>query len=121
MDLLYRRGEEALEDDDPRAAVEHFTALVDHAPDFAEGYHARASAYFAMDLVGPALDDLRQVLVMEPQHFQAMFGFGAILESLDRPQDALEVYEAVLKIYPLFPQAVEGVARLKLQLEGQAL
>ena len=121
MDLLYRRGEEALEDDDPRAAVEHFTALVDHAPDFAEGYHARASAYFAMDLIGPALDDLRQVLVMEPQHFQAMFGFGAILESLERPEDALEVYEAVLKIYPLFPQAVEGVARLKLQLEGQAL
>lgn len=121
MDLLYRRGEDALEADDPRAAVEHFTALVDHAPDFAEGYHARASAYFAMDLIGPALDDLLQVLVMEPQHFQAMFGFGAILESLDRPEEALEVYNAVLDIYPLYPQAIEGVERLKLELEGQSL
>ena len=121
MDLLYRRGEQALEEGAPEIAVEHFTALVDHAPDFAEGYHARASAYFALELIGPALDDLRQVLRMEPRHFEALFGFGAILERMERPEAALEVYEAVLEIYPLDPEATNGIERLKLQLEGQSL
>ena len=47
MDLLLKRGKEALEQEDVDAAIEHLTALTDHAPEFAEGYHARASAYFA--------------------------------------------------------------------------
>ena len=121
MDLLYRRGKEALDEGDARAAVEHFTALVDHAPEFAEGYHARASAYFAMDLVGPALEDLRTTLALTPRHFEALFGFGAVLEGLDRPRDALDIYRRVLEIYPLQPEALDGVERLEVQLEGQSL
>jgi len=121
MDLLLRRANDALEDGTPEIAVEHFTALIDHAPDFAEGYHGRASAYYALDLVGPALDDLRQVLVLEPRHFDAMFGLGVIMEGLEQPDNALAVYQMVLEIYPFEERALDAVARLTLQLEGQAL
>jgi tetratricopeptide (TPR) repeat protein len=121
MDLLLRRGEDALEAGDFEAAVEHFTALVDHAPDFAEGYHGRASAYYSLNLIGPALDDLRQVLVLEPRQFDAMLGVGVILESLDRPQQAMDAYQRILEIYPRDASALESVERLKLQLEGQVL
>ena len=46
MDYLLKRGRDAMEVNDWRAAIEHLTALIDHAPDFAEAYHARAEAYF---------------------------------------------------------------------------
>jgi tetratricopeptide (TPR) repeat protein len=121
MDLLLRRGVEAMEDDDPMAAVEHLTALVDHAPDFAEGYHTRASAYYALGLMGPAIDDLRQVLVLNPRHFDAMFGVGVIMEELDQLEEAREVYEAILGIYPLDPEALGGLERLDLAIGGQSL
>ena len=60
-----------------RAAIEHLTALTDHAPDFAEGWHARATAYFRAVLLGPAMDDLQRALVLNPDNFDAVFGLGA--------------------------------------------
>ena len=45
MDVLLRRGQDALRDGQPEAAAEHFSALVDHAPNFAGGYYGRATAY----------------------------------------------------------------------------
>lgn len=121
MDLLLRRGGEALEEGDEQAAIEHLTALVDHAPDFAEGYHRRATAYFRAGLMGPALDDLRQTLVLNPRHFRAMFGVGLILEDLGRQEEAIAAYDAVLDIYPLEPDATNALARLALEIEGQAI
>ena len=121
MDLLYRRGVDALEAGEYDAAAEHFSAAIDHAPDFAEAFHGRASAFFNLGLTGPALDDLRMVLVLQPRHFEAMFGIGQILETLDRPAQALEVYEAVLTIYPLEEKSLAAIERLALELDGQAI
>ncbi|MEO1639190.1 MAG: tetratricopeptide repeat protein [Pseudomonadota bacterium] len=121
MDLLLRRGKDALDDGQPDAAVDHFSALVDHAPDFAEGYYGRASSYYLLGLTGPALDDIRQVLALNPRHFEAMQGLALIMEELQRPQDALEIYTMVLELHPHAAQAVSAVERLELQLQGQAL
>ncbi len=121
MDLLLRRGSEAAEEGDHDIAIEHFSALVDHAPDFAEGYHSRASAYFSAGLMGPAIDDLRQTLVLNPRHFEAMFGIGIILEELGRPDDAQRAYEAIQEIYPLDPEAAEALERLETQTTGQRI
>lgn len=121
IDLLLRRGTDAMDDGDYVQAVEHFTATIDHDPAFAAGYSGRAQAFFNLDMIGPALDDLRQVLVLEPRHFDAMFGVGIILEGLERPEDAREVYREVLEIYPLEPDTLTALERVNLQLEGQAL
>ena len=121
MDLLLRRGKEALDEGDPETASEHFSALVDHAPDFAEGYYGRANAYYLLDLYGPALDDLRSTLRLNPQHFEAMRGLASILQELERPEDALEVFEMVLAISPHSEETKASVDALKIQLEGQTL
>lgn len=121
FDLLLKRGKDALEDGDADAALDHFSALVDHAPDFAEAYHNRATAYYLLGMMGLALDDLRQTLAMNPRHFAAMRGFAIIMENLDRKADALEVYEAVLALHPTSADVQEAADRLKLELEGQAL
>ena len=121
MDLLLRRGEDALDEGEFDVAVEHLTALIDHAPDFAEAYHARATAYYQQGEIGPALDDLRQTLVLNPRHFGAMFGFGAILQELGRPEDALEVFRQVEQISPNSPDLQLVIDALETQLEGRAL
>lgn len=121
MDLLLRRGEDAIEDGMPDVAVEHFTALVDHAPDFAEGYHARATAYYQLGLYGPAIDDLRQTLVLEPRHFGAMTGVAVVLEELGRPRDALEVWEQIAGFAPSDTEVAGMIERLQVQLRGEAL
>lgn len=121
LDLLMRRGKDALAQGDPEAALQHFSALVDHDPTFAEGYNGRAAAYYALGLIGPALDDLRQVLVLNPRHFTAMRGVGVILEAMARPKEALEVYRVVLALNPQSEGVNEAVERLVLELEGQAI
>lgn len=121
MDLLLRRGEDAIEDGMPEVAVEHFTALVDHAPDFAEGYHGRATAYYQLGLYGPAIDDLRQALVLEPRHFGAMTGVAVVLEELGRPEDALEVWQQVAAFAPADAEVAGVIERLQTQLAGEAL
>ena len=121
MDLLMRRGKDAMDDAAYGAASDHFSALVDHAPEFSEGYYGRASAYYFLGLVGPALDDLRQTLSMNPRHFEAMRGLGIIMEDLGRPKDALEIYQMILAINPQSAEVQASEARLQLQLEGQSL
>ncbi len=121
VDLLWRRGQDALEAGDPQAAIEHLTAALDWAPDFAEGYVARAAAYYLTNRAGPAIDDLRQALVLNPHHWEAMSGFAVLLEEIGREEDALEVWAQVHDMNPQNPEAQASVDRLRLLLEGRAL
>ena len=119
MDLLLDRGQRALDEGDTHAAIEHLTALTDHAPDFAEGWHVRAQAYFAAELIGPALGDLEQALALEPNHFDAMVGLGIILEQIGKVEGALEVFTMVRSIHPHHPELGPAIERLESQTQGQ--
>lgn len=119
IDLLLERGRQALDRGDTRAAIEHLTALTDHAPEFAEGWHARAQAYFTAELIGPALGDLEHALALEPNHFDAMVGVGIILEMTGANQDALDIYYMVRSIHPHHPELAPAIERLESQLQGQ--
>lgn len=121
IDLLLKRGQDALQAGDAQSAVDHFTAAIDHAPDFAESYDGRASAYFQLDLVGPALDDLRQTLVLNPRHFGAMRGVAVIMEEIGNDRQALAVYQAALALDPMATDLQDAIARLQQKLEGRAL
>lgn len=121
IDLLLSRGQAALNAGDPVTAAGHFTAAIDQDPGFAEAWHGRATAYYLSGQIGPALDDLRRVLVLNPQHFGAMEGFAIILEELDRPEQALEVWRRVAAIHPTHPAATAAIARLELALGGTTL
>ena len=121
MDLLLRRGEEAMAMGDPMTAVDHASALIDHAPDFAEGYNLRATAYFQMGELGLSLGDIGRVLALNPRHFGAMAGLGAIFEELNQPAKALEVYQEALKINPHMQDVKDAIARIDTQIGGQEL
>lgn len=120
-DLLLERGRRAMEQGDIEAAIEHLTALTDHAPDFAEGWNARATAYFQAGEFGPSVADIQRTLALNPRHFGALSGFGLILEALERPEQALAVYRAALAIHPHLQAVLEAVARLEAKAAGQEL
>ncbi|MDA7427165.1 hypothetical protein PGB28_01750 [Primorskyibacter aestuariivivens] len=121
MDLLLKRGRDALDIDNLEAAIEHLTALTDHAPEFAEGFHTRAMAYFKADLIGPALGDLERVLELNPQHFGAIRGLAVVFETLGDETRAYEAYEMVLRLHPHDEEAQKGVERLRTGVQGQEL
>jgi len=121
LDLLLKRGRDAMEVEDAQAAIDHFTALTDHAPAFAEGFHARATAYFAANLYGPALADLEQALALNPNNYNAIFGLGAMLETFGDNKHAYEAYERVLALNPHHEDAANAVERLRVGIEGTAL
>ena len=121
MDLLLERGREALEAGDAARAIGHLTALTDHAPDFAEGWNARATAFFHAGRYGESLADIARTLELEPRHFGALAGLAAILQELGQDARALEAYRAVRAIHPHRPGLDETIERLERVVEGVTL
>ncbi len=119
MDLLLKRGEDALSTGDIQAAIGHLTALTDHAPDFAEGWHARALAYMHAGLYGPALADLEHALALRPRHFRAIYSLGVIFEELSQPKKALEAYRKVQAIHPYYEGLSMAIERLNPEVGGE--
>jgi hypothetical protein len=121
MDLLLERGRSAMEAGDIHGAIGHLTALVDHAPEFTEGYNARATAYFMAGLYGPALQDIGEVLSREPRHFGALSGLALILEETGDAARALAVLRKIEEIHPNMEGLSARIAGLELALDGVAL
>lgn len=121
MDLLLKRGREAIKEGNFLLAIEHLTALTDHAPDFAEGYHARAEAYFRSDLYGPALDDLQTTLELDPTHFNAIFGVAVMFQELGDLHRAATLFRRVLTIHPNHENAKSALSRLKREGIGREI
>ncbi|MCW9044674.1 MAG: tetratricopeptide repeat protein [Pseudopelagicola sp.] len=120
-DFLLKRGRAALERQDVEAAIDHLSALVDHAPGFAEGWVTRAAAYFEAGLYGPALADLERALALNPEHFGALLGLASIFEMLQQHEDAWEAYRLVRSIHPTHPKVTEALDRLEPLVKGQTL
>ena len=121
MDLLLERGRKAMAAQDYDAAIGFFSALVDHAPDFAEGWNARATAYFDKGMYGPALNDISHALALNPRHFGAMSGLAMILEDTGHPADALRLWQKVAELTPHAKDVQDAIDRLEHELGGQAL
>jgi len=121
MDLLLQRGMKALAADDFDTALQHFTALTDHAPDFAEGWNGRATALFQKGLYGPAIEDIGKVLALNPDHFGAITGLAVILEQTGHDKDALEVWRILETVNPHRPDLQETIKRLEKATEGTTI
>lgn len=121
MDLLLQRGRDAMALGDNRAAIDHFSAIIDHSPEFAEAWNARATAFYNSGDFGPCVADIAQLLTLNPRHFGALSGLGMILEETGKLDRALAVYQAALTLHPNLEGVKAAVARLESEAEGQEL
>lgn len=121
MNLLLKRGRDATQAGDTGLALELLGALTDHAPEFAEGWHARSVARARAGLMGPAMDDLERSLALDPRNFAAIYSLGALLEEMGRPDLAADAYAQVVEIHPHFDDVSVALERLNLEIGGADL
>ncbi len=121
MDHLVKRGVIAMQQGRLKVAAGHFSAAIDHAPDYAEAWNKRATVYYLMEEFGLSMSDIRQTLLLNSRHFGAMAGLGSILEQIDRPKDALMFYERALQVHPHQKGVKEAIERLNTEVKGTPL
>ncbi|SRR5208337_1418824 len=120
-DLLLKRAHKAIEAKDYKAAGKILDATIAVLPDWAEGWNARATLrYLDGDFEG-SMADIAETLKREPRHLGALLGMANILESRDKDDEALKVYERVLAIAPHWKSAEAAADKLKAEIAGQNL
>ncbi|MFX0545570.1 tetratricopeptide repeat protein [Roseovarius sp. S1116L3] len=121
MNLLLKRGRDALSAGDTGLAIELLSALTDHAPGFSEGWHARSVAFARADMIGPAMADLERALALDPRNFAAIYSLGALLEEIGQAVLAREAYARVAEIHPHFDDTEAAMARIDAETQGADL
>jgi tetratricopeptide (TPR) repeat protein len=98
--LLMRQGHGAMARRDFAAARRAFDQVVAIAPDYAEGWNARATLHYLAGDYQDSLSDIDKTLALEPRHFGALSGLGLVYAALERWEAALESFEAALAVNP---------------------
>lgn len=119
--VLMERSAAALTAKNNTLALKLLDAVVDLAPDYAEGWHRRAIVHFSNNDYTRALGDLRRALALEPNHFKALDGLAHILRELNRDRQALQAYRQLLSINPYQSGAADAVRELEREVEGQGI
>jgi len=100
VDLLMKWTLQAIDDENYPLALDFLDRITTLKPDYVEGWNKRATVYFLTDDYSKSLADIQRVLALEPRHFAALSGLGAILSDIGEDQRAIEVYKRVLAIDP---------------------
>ncbi|HLW93546.1 MAG TPA: hypothetical protein VKS78_19895 [Roseiarcus sp.] len=120
-DLLMARAIAAMGEKDFEVALSLLDKIIELQPDWAEAWNKRATVRFLEDDDQGSMADIAHVLKLEPRHFGALSGMGAILERRGFRDDALRAYRRALAIAPGLESLRTSVDRLTKAVEGQDL
>ena len=118
-DLVMERAVNAQAMGEADLALALYDRVLAIQPGYAEAWNRRATIYLSQENYSEALRDVNEALRLEPRHFGAWGGLGAVMESLGSTDEAIAAYEKALEIYPLFPSAKKGIARIRREQEGR--
>ncbi len=121
VDLLLKWSSEATRKQDFAIALDFLDQIVTLEPGYAEGWNRRATVHYMMDSYSKSMADIERTLNLEPRHFGALSGMGAILKATGRKKLALRAYERVLAIYPMMRNAQNEVVTLTEDLAGEGI
>lgn len=121
VDLLMSRGTAAQAAGDNDTAKKLFEAVTGVAPDYAEGWHARANLQRSTGDDSGAMNSLEHVILLNPRQFAAMFELGNLLEDYGNKAGALKIYRKALEIDPQLEGAQKHVDALTRDVEGQGI
>jgi tetratricopeptide (TPR) repeat protein len=83
-----------------KEVVRRTTQLTERAPWFAEAWHQRAVAFFALGRFADAIRDCHEALEINPYHFIAATCMGQAYLELENPVSALESFRRALRLNP---------------------
>jgi tetratricopeptide (TPR) repeat protein len=119
--VLMERSLKAVAEKKPEIALKFLDAVVELAPDFAEGWNRRAYVHYTNNDPARALGDLRRVLALDPNHFKALDGLGQILREIGQKKAALEAYRKLLAVHPFWKDGEQVLKELEREVGGQGI
>ncbi|WP_246746049.1 hypothetical protein [Ciceribacter sp. L1K22] len=121
VNLLMQWADDAIKKEKKAAALDFLDQAITLKPDFVGAWNKRATLHFSMGAFSKSMSDINHVLTLEPRHFGALAGMGAILAESGREEMALRAWERYLEIYPSDRQAQEAVTNLSEKLAGNRI
>jgi len=119
VDLLMARVQVALGAEDKKTAKQLIDAVTNVAPNYAEGWHARAGMEQAAGDDTAALVSLQKVVLLNPRNFAALDELGDLLQEYGDKAGALKLYRRALDVDPQMEGATRKVRELTQSVEGR--
>lgn len=119
--LLLTRATQAMAEKRSDLARELFDAVVELAPDFAEGFARRAFFHYTENDTARALGDLRRALALEPNHYRALDGLATIMADLGEKRAALNALRQLELVHPYWPGLADSLREMERAVEGQGI
>ena len=94
-------------------AIRFFNNLIEEDPNFAEGWNKRATVHFIMGNFDQSMQDIIKTLELEPRHFGALDGMGLIFIHHGQFQQAIDVYDKMLEIFPFSVKTMDKKERIQ--------
>ena len=116
---LSLRAEAALEADELDRALSSLDAAVEVDEGHADTYVRRATVHVRLGHYRRALADATKALELEPKHFGAWRWKGAALRGARKYKEAIEAFEAALRVHPWAGGVVNGIYRTSRSLEAR--
>ena len=98
-ELLYQ-GSVLINSGELNKAYKLYTQIIAAEPDWAEAWNRRATVLYLMEKYESSLEDIEITLKFEPRHFGALDGMGLIFIHQGQYQQAIDVYDKMLEIFP---------------------
>ena len=117
VDKMLNVGKRHIENEKFTEAIERFSAVIEVAPNFAEGYNQRAIACFVIGEWEKAIEDCKQTVKLNPYHFGAYAGMGHAYLRLGDIEAAIEAYKQALTINPNLISIAKVIIQLRRVLE----
>jgi tetratricopeptide (TPR) repeat protein len=117
--VLMDRSARAVVEKKLELATRLLDAVVDLAPDYAEGWNRRAYVHYLNGDIERMVGDLRRCLALEPNHYRALDGLAQVLRETGQKKAALKAYERLIEIHPTAAGAQEAVKELSREVDGQ--
>jgi tetratricopeptide (TPR) repeat protein len=98
-----------------------FSNIIEKEPGWAEGWNKRATVLYLMNKYHSSLNDIEEVLLLEPRHFGALSGQALVYIKLGEYEKAIKSYKAAKKIYPIIDSANKMIPQLEELIKNQAI
>ncbi len=113
---LMTRGVEAMAQHEYAQALPCFDEITRRDPSFAEGWNKRATVRYLLADYAGSVRDIKQTLALEPRHFGALAGLGAVYLLIANDRGALDAFEAILALNPHLESVRKQVDALRDEL-----
>lgn len=119
VNMLAEWARQAAQKQKYNVAMDILDQITSMKPEFAEGWNQRATIHFIKEEYGKSIADIEKTLAIEPRHFGALAGLGAIQQILGHKKKALETWYKTLELYPAMQTAQDAVVTLEEEIQEE--